>query len=73
MVWVSWETPELHMLESWEMEKQRINKVNQDVILICAPTAIYLWIGNSPSVVFFSFYFDLSLEEEANCPWWSSS
>lgn len=33
VMWVGWETPELHMLESWEVEKQRINKVNQDVLL----------------------------------------
>lgn len=29
VMWAGWETPELHMLESWEMEKQRIDKVNQ--------------------------------------------
>lgn len=29
-MWVCWETSELQMVESLEMEKQRINKVNQE-------------------------------------------
>lgn len=29
VMWVGWETPELHRLESWEMEKEIIDKETQ--------------------------------------------
>lgn len=30
VMWVCWETPELHMLESWEMKKEIIDKATQE-------------------------------------------
>ncbi|XP_030143735.1 sphingosine-1-phosphate transporter SPNS2 isoform X2 [Taeniopygia guttata] len=75
VMWVGWETPELHMLESWEMEKQSIDKYFWLLVLsrglvgigeasysTIAPTIIGdLFTKNTRTLMLSVFYFAIPL------------